>query len=167
VSDILDLKTSSPEETRRFGEALGKSLEPGAFVGLEGPLGSGKTVIVQGAARSLGYDGYVTSPSFVIVNEYEGQMPISHVDLYRVSDPRELEEIGYREIFFGEGVALVEWSERARGLLPAERLQVVLKMARNDTREIRVTAEGEAGRRALARLRALLADEGDNDPSHH
>lgn len=167
MTDSLSLRTTSPEETRRFGSALGEALEPGAFVGLEGPLGSGKTVIVQGAARALGYEGYVTSPSFVIVNEYEGRVLIRHVDLYRISDPRELDDIGYREIFFGEGVALVEWSDRAHELLPADRLQVVLRMARDDTRELRVTARGEAGLRALERLRGLLSAEGGDDPSDH
>ena len=167
MTESLSLRTTPPEETRRFGIALGEALEPGAFVGLEGPLGSGKTVIVQGAARALGYDGYVTSPSFVIVNEYDGQVPIRHVDLYRISDPRELDDIGYREIFFGEGVALVEWSDRAQELLPADRLQVVLRMARDDTRELRVTARGEAGLRALERLRALLSAEGVDDSSDH
>jgi tRNA threonylcarbamoyladenosine biosynthesis protein TsaE len=129
-------------------------------VGLVGPLGSGKTVVVQGAARALGYEGYVTSPSFVIVNEYEGRIPILHVDLYRISDVRELDDIGYREIFFSEGAALVEWPDRAPELLPPDRLQVVITMEHRDVRSIEVSASGERGEQMLRRLRSRLSEEG-------
>ncbi|MBN2564100.1 MAG: tRNA (adenosine(37)-N6)-threonylcarbamoyltransferase complex ATPase subunit type 1 TsaE [Candidatus Eisenbacteria bacterium] len=153
LSDTLRVKTASPDETRRFGGALGRSLAAGAFVGLEGPLGSGKTVIVQGAARALGYDGYVTSPSFVIVNEYDGRVPVFHVDLYRIADARELEDIGYREIFFCDGVAMVEWADRVPELLPPDRLRVVIEMDRGDVRNMTVSGIGPGGARLLGRLR--------------
>jgi tRNA threonylcarbamoyladenosine biosynthesis protein TsaE len=159
LTDTLHVRTASPDETRRFGDALGQTLEPGAFVGLEGPLGSGKTVIVQGAARALGYQGYVTSPSFVIVNEYEGRVPIMHVDLYRIASTSELEDIGYREVFFGDGVALVEWADRIPELLPSERLKVVIGMERRDERVIATTGVGDAGARMLARLRAVWLEQ--------
>jgi tRNA threonylcarbamoyladenosine biosynthesis protein TsaE len=157
--DTLRFVTTTPEETRRFGSALGASLEPGAFVGLEGPLGSGKTVVVQGAARALGYDGYVTSPSFVIVNEYEGRLSMFHVDLYRVAGAQELDDIGYREVFFGDGVALVEWSDRADEFLPSDRLEIAIRMERGDVRIFRVSALGEQAARVLARIRSNWSEK--------
>jgi len=161
VTANLRFRTSSPDQTRRFGRALGEALEPGGFVGFEGQLGSGKTVAIQGAAEGLGYDGYVTSPTFVIVNEYDGRVPILHVDLYRIVDSRELEDIGYREIFFGDGVALVEWADRAPELLPPDRLRVRIEIEGRDDRAFSVDAFGEGGERLLARLSELLsASEG-------
>jgi tRNA threonylcarbamoyladenosine biosynthesis protein TsaE len=160
MAEKIRLKTRSPEETRRFGSALGASLEPGAFVGLVGPLGSGKTVVVQGAARALGHDGYVSSPSFVIVNEYVGRVPILHVDLYRIADARELDDIGYREIFFSDSVALVEWSDRVPDLVPPDRLHVQITIEGRDVRVIEVSAAGEAANRVLCRLRENLAGRG-------
>ena len=127
-------------------------LEPGDFVGFEGQLGSGKTVAIQGAAEGVGYEGYVTSPSFVIVNEYRGRLVILHVDLYRMVDARELEDIGYREIFFSDGVALVEWAERAEELLPPDRLRVLIEIEGRDERAFTVEAIGDGGARLLGRL---------------
>ena len=132
---------------------MGAALTRGAFVGFEGQLGSGKTVAIQGAAEGLGYDGYVTSPTFVLVNEYEGRVPILHVDLYRIADPRELEGLGYREIFFIDGVALVEWADRAPELLPPDRLRIVIDIEGPDDRAFAVSAFGNGGAKLLTRLR--------------
>ena len=153
MTSTLQFRTVSPEQTREFGRALGAALAPGDFVGFEGQLGSGKTVAIQGAAEGVGYDGYVTSPSFVIVNEYRGSMVILHVDLYRMVDSRELEDIGYREIFFSDGVALVEWADRAAELLPPDRLRVVIEIEGRDERRITVDAFGDGGAGLLDRLR--------------
>ncbi len=153
MTDTFRFRTASPDETRAFGRALGAALSRGGFVGFEGQLGSGKTVAIQGVAEGLGYDGYVTSPTFVIVNEYAGRMPILHVDLYRITDARELEDIGYREIFFVDGVALVEWADRVPELLPPDRLRVVIDIEGPDGRAFTVSAFGDGGGRLLARLR--------------
>lgn len=155
MTATLRFRTTSPEQTRRFGRALGEALTPGGFVGFEGQLGSGKTVAIQGAAEGLGYDGYVTSPTFVIVNEYEGRVPILHVDLYRIVDSRELEDIGYREIFFGDGVALVEWADRAPELLPPDRIRVRIDIEGPDERAFSVSATGAGGAELLERLTEL------------
>lgn len=144
MTENFSFRTDSPEETRRFGRELGALLRPGDFVGLTGPLGSGKTVVIQGAAVGLGFDGYVTSPTFIIVNEYAGRVPIEHVDLYRITDARELMDIGYREFFFGDGVALVEWADRVPELLPDSRLDVEIGIAGEETREFNVSAHGDA-----------------------
>ena len=158
VSDVLRVSTSSPEESVRFGRALGSALRAGDLVALMGTLGSGKTVIVRGAAEGLGYDGYVTSPTFVLVNEYSGRIPVLHVDLYRVSDPRELEDIGYREVFFGEGAALVEWAERAGELLPEDRLEIHIEVVGPEARLLTARAIG-SGSELLKRLRSAWDEE--------
>lgn len=161
MTAILRFRTASPDETRRFGRALGATLGPGSFVGFEGQLGSGKTVTIQGAVEGLGYDGYVTSPSFIIANEYEGRVPILHVDLYRIVDSRELEDIGYRELFFGEGVALVEWPDRAPELLPPDRLRVRIDIEGESSRSFEVSGVGGGGAALLERLRLAWPGSGD------
>jgi len=118
-------------------------LGAGDLIALYGDLGSGKTVLAQGISIGLGYDGYVSSPSFVIVNEYAGRIPILHIDLYRIHDPAEIEDLGYRELFFGDGVAIVEWAERARELLPDERLDIRIAINAPDKRTITFDAHGD------------------------
>lgn len=161
MTSALRFRTTSPEQTREFGRALGRALSPGDFVGFDGQLGSGKTVAIQGAAEGLGHDGYVTSPTFVIVNEYEGRVPILHVDLYRIVDSRELEDIGYREIFFSDGVALVEWADRAPELLPPDRIRVRIDIEGADERAFTVEAEGQGGERLLERLKESWRESED------
>ncbi|RUM88744.1 MAG: tRNA (adenosine(37)-N6)-threonylcarbamoyltransferase complex ATPase subunit type 1 TsaE [Thermodesulfatator sp.] len=105
-------RTRSPEETQALGESLARRLSPGDLVALVGELGSGKTTFVQGLARGLGVppEVYVTSPSFTLVNEYPGRVPLFHVDLYRLS-PEEVEDLGLSEMLF-RGVMVVEWAEK-------------------------------------------------------
>ena len=128
-------RTSSPDETREFGRALGALLEPGDLVALTGDLGSGKTVMIQGIARALGFDGY---------------------DLYRIEGADSLHDIGYRELFFGDGVVLVEWADRAPELLPAERVEVRIGMAGRDGRELAIEARGVRAAAVLTRLAAEI-----------
>jgi tRNA threonylcarbamoyladenosine biosynthesis protein TsaE len=144
--------TSSPEETTGLGRLLAERLVPGAVVALTGELGSGKTVLVQGVALGLGFDGYVSSPSFVIVNEYEGRLPIYHIDLYRMDGPELLDGLGYRELFWSEGVALVEWADRAGGLLPPERIDVRITIRNRSERLFVVSARGRANALILESL---------------
>lgn len=110
---------------------------------LAGELGSGKTVVVQGIARGLGFDGYVSSPTFVIVNEYPGRIPIYHVDLYRIHDARSLLELGYREFFFTDGASLIEWADRVPELLPADRLDVRIDIEGPDVRRFAMDPHGD------------------------
>ena len=101
------------------GEQLAQSAAAGSLYCLEGDLGVGKTVFTQGFAHGLGIEEPVTSPTFTIVQEYEtGRIPLYHFDVYRLADPEELEEIGYKEYFFGEGVCLIEWPSRIEELNP-------------------------------------------------
>lgn len=157
--------TASPDESRALGRALGELLGPGSFVALTGDLGSGKTVVVQGIARGIGFLGRVWSPSFVVMNEYEGRLPIYHVDLYRISDPNSLHDLGYREVFWSDGVTLVEWADRALDLLPEARLDIAIGFAGPKARVLRAVARGDEVSRILGALKgAWSGGSGDADP---
>lgn len=112
-------ETISPQETFGLGEKLGLEARPGMVYCLEGDLGVGKTVFTQGFARGLGIKGPVNSPTFTIVQQYEeGRMPLYHFDVYRIGDVEEMEEIGYEDCFYGEGVCLIEWPSLIDEILP-------------------------------------------------
>jgi tRNA threonylcarbamoyladenosine biosynthesis protein TsaE len=108
------LTTKAPEETLMLGENLGKCLEPGDIVLLFGDLGAGKTTLTKGLCKGLGLPAgeYVRSPTFTLINEYQGTFPIYHIDLYRLENLEEIEALGLEEVLFGNGVAIVEWSEK-------------------------------------------------------
>lgn len=121
-------ETMGPQDTFRLGEKLGLEAKPGEVYCLEGELGAGKTVLAQGFARGLGIDGPVSSPTFTIVQQYEkGRMPLYHFDVYRIGDVEEMEEIGYEDCFYGEGVCLVEWPSRMKELLPRKVVWVAME----------------------------------------
>ena len=122
------LTTETAAETGWLGERLGSLLAPGQVICLQGELGAGKTCFAQGIARGLAVTAPVTSPTFTLINEYHGRFPLYHMDFYRLADPLELEDLGYAEYFYGAGVTLIEWPERAAALLPAERLEVLLRL---------------------------------------
>jgi len=131
--------TKSEEETRRIGRAIGKSLLPGDIICLVGELGSGKTTITQGIAQGLGVRGSVSSASFKLINEYEGQIPVYHFDLFRLDKLSEVEELGYREYFYNQGVTIIEWAEKMRPLWPEKRVEIELKIISDNNREIKIT----------------------------
>lgn len=117
----------SPDETRAIGEAVAPVLAPGDVVALSGDLGAGKTCFVQGAARALGVDQRVTSPSFVLVREYEGRVPVAHVDVYRLNNLQELVDLGYEEFLDPHWVVFIEWGDAVETLLPPEYLEVEIR----------------------------------------
>lgn len=138
---MIQKKTHSPEETREFGRTLAKQLGPGSVVALTGSLGSGKTVLVQGICSEFGVDQAVSSPSFVIINEYPGvrqgsRIWIYHFDLYRLENTEEFVKLGYEEYFFGKGISLIEWAEKARPFLPRKRWEIDLKILSEAERQI-------------------------------
>lgn len=115
------IETHSPEETYKVGYDLGNSAEKGQIFCMSGDLGVGKTVFTQGFAAGLGVEDSVNSPTFTIVQEYEdGRIPLYHFDVYRISDVSEMDEIGYEEYFYGEGVCLIEWAEIIEDILPED-----------------------------------------------
>lgn len=121
-------ETNSPEETRRLGEELGRQARPGEIYTLLGDLGVGKTMFTQGVARGLGIDGPVSSPTFTIVQVYEeGRLPFYHFDVYRIGDVEEMEEIGYEDYFYGDGVCLIEWANLIEELLPAKHRKITIE----------------------------------------
>ena len=118
-------ETFSEQETRALGEKLGREAAAGQVYTLTGDLGVGKTVFTQGFARGLGVKEHVNSPTFTIVQEYgEGRLPFYHCDVYRIGDIEEMDEIGYEDYFYGEGVCLIEWAELIEELLPENRIAV-------------------------------------------
>lgn len=115
------IESNSAEDTFAFGKKLGREAVPGEIICLDGDLGVGKTVFTQGFAAGLGIDDYVNSPTFNIVKEYEGgRLPLYHFDVYRIGDPSEMEEIGYEDYFYGQGVSIIEWPGQIEELLPKE-----------------------------------------------
>ena len=122
------IETNSPEETFAIGKALGEQAIPGQVICLDGDLGVGKTVFTQGFAEGLGIDGPVNSPTFTIVQVYEeGRLPLYHFDVYRIGDVEEMDEIGYEEYFYGEGVALIEWSTLIEEIIPETAIHVTIE----------------------------------------
>jgi len=136
----------SAEETEELGEALAQRLRPGDVVAYRGDLGAGKTAFTRGLARGLGCTGRVTSPTFTIVNEYEGRVPLFHFDMYRLDGEDDLFDIGWEDYLGRDGVCAVEWSERAAGALPPETIYVsIYRCAESDAWRC-INIEGGEGR---------------------
>ena len=112
------IETYSQDETEKIGYDTAIKALPGQVYCLSGDLGVGKTVFTRGFARGLGIDEHITSPTFTIINEYEGRIPLYHFDVYRVADPEEMDYIGCDEYFFGNGVCLIEWAELIEDIIP-------------------------------------------------
>src|ERR671932_2640551 len=149
-SAILDVISHSVEQTRRLGTRLAEQLEPGDVLLLGGGLGAGKTVFAQGVATGLGVDEPVTSPTFTLIHEYEGRLPLYHVDLYRIAGEAEAGDLGLEEYLYGDGVTLIEWPQRAAGLVPPAHLSVALQPIAETKRSVRFEPAGERYVRLLA-----------------
>jgi tRNA threonylcarbamoyladenosine biosynthesis protein TsaE len=135
--------SSAPEETRALGEDLGRRLRGGAIVALFGELGSGKTCLVQGIASGLGVDPSVTvnSPSYVLINEYPGRIPLFHFDLYRVRNRLEVYDLGWDDYLDRGGVIAIEWAEKMNDLLPEKHVRIDLEITGRATRNIRISGD--------------------------
>ena len=122
------IETHYPEETFEVGRKIGMNAKPGQIYTLTGDLGVGKTVFTQGVAAGLGITEPVNSPTFTIIQEYEdGRLPFYHFDVYRIGDLEEMEEIGYDDYFFGQGICLIEWAELIEEILPEKRIEVTIE----------------------------------------
>lgn len=146
------LESGGVEDTRRFGEAVGRAAQAGDVVLLSGELGAGKTMFVQGVARGLGYGGNVSSKSFVILGEYAARVKLYHADLYRLEDPEDVEELALGEIT-EDGVLVVEWPERGGWALPDAALRLRFEVIGEETRRITATAVGEREQTLVEALR--------------
>ena len=121
------IETYSPEETLALGETIGKNARPGQVYALLGDLGVGKTVFIKGVAKGLGITEPVNSPTFTIVQVYEeGKLPFYHFDVYRIADIEEMDEIGYEEYFFGDGVCFVEWANLIEEIMPKDTVRITI-----------------------------------------
>jgi tRNA threonylcarbamoyladenosine biosynthesis protein TsaE len=137
------LKSTSPEKTREVAARFAGALKPGDVVALEGELGSGKTCFVQGLARGLGVSekAFVRSPSFTLLNEYEGKVPLYHFDFYRLFVAEDLGDLGLEEYFDGDGVTVVEWADKFLGSLPDRTIHIRFKIVDENIREIDIPGE--------------------------
>ncbi len=149
--------STSPEQTRALGEAVGRLAYAGDVIALTGELGTGKTLFVGGLARGLGVDPatYVSSPTFTIMHRYCGRLPLYHIDLYRIETPEAFASLGLDEYLAGDGVAAIEWAEHGWGCLPKERLTFRLRHTGSDTRTIEIVPEGD---RYMRLVQALTGD---------
>ena len=133
----LTLRTSGAEQTWRLGCVVGRQARPGDVYLLSGPLGAGKTCFTQGLARGLGVEGYVRSPTFVLMTRHQGRLTLHHIDLYRIGGAAEAWDLGLDEQLFGGGVCVIEWAERAEELLPEEALWLEFSYGESgDVREV-------------------------------
>jgi len=126
------------DATFELARSFAGTLVPGDIVALMGELGAGKTVFARGVARALGIEDEITSPTFTLIHEYEGDIPLYHMDLYRMDGIREIQDIGIEDYFSGDGVCLVEWAEKLDGLLPESAYKVTLKHLGATKREITI-----------------------------
>lgn len=147
-TESMDIRVTDMDETIKLGEIIGKSLEPGSIIALRGDLGAGKTVLVKGIARGLGIEDEPVSPTFVIMNAYEGRIPLYHFDLYRISGADELIGIGSEEFLFGGGVSAVEWADRVEEIFPEYTIYIDIKIPETgngseNIREIKIEGKKE------------------------
>lgn len=133
-----EIKTFSIEETVEIGTKLGKLLGGGEIILLSGDLGTGKTAFTSGIAKGLNIAGYITSPTFTIVNEYEAQIPLYHFDVYRINDSEEMYEIGFDEYINSDGVTVIEWAELINECLPVENIQIKITKCIEEGLDVRV-----------------------------
>ncbi len=143
------IETHDPEETFEVGRTIGMNAKPGQIYTLTGDLGVGKTVFTQGVAAGLGITEPVNSPTFTIIQEYEdGRLPFYHFDVYRIGDLEEMEEIGYDDYFFGQGICLIEWAELIEEILPEKRIEVTIEKDLEKGFEYRKITIEERGEKA-------------------
>ncbi|MBG0766982.1 tRNA (adenosine(37)-N6)-threonylcarbamoyltransferase complex ATPase subunit type 1 TsaE [Sphaerochaeta halotolerans] len=136
----MTVTTRCEEETRKLGRSIAKQCKPGTVISLRGSLGSGKTVFAKGLAEGLGIVESIVSPTFTLIQEYKGSFPLYHMDLYRIEGIEEFEMIGGEELLYGNGVTIIEWSEKIEELLPDSTIFVHINIMPNQERII--TLEG-------------------------
>jgi len=149
--------TQNPEATKQVGKNLGQNLSAGSIIALTGELGSGKTTLVQGIGEGMGIKSLIKSPSFVIINEYDGPLPLYHFDLYRLNNAEEILSLGYEEYFYKKrGVVVIEWAKKIKDLLPEEYLEINLKIVNLSKRKISGQAYGASYREVFKKMGRLF-----------
>jgi tRNA threonylcarbamoyladenosine biosynthesis protein TsaE len=156
----LEIVSNSPEQTRKIGTMLGELAAPGDVILLVGSLGAGKTCLTQGIARGLGIPEYTASPSFVLVREYQGKLPLYHVDLYRLDRIEEVAQLGLDDYLYGKGVCVVEWADKGLSVLPQEHLLVEMQIVSPLKRKLSFMPEGTRYLKMLSKLKSILRGAG-------
>lgn len=153
--------TRSPFETEDIGRKLGSLLKKGAFIALFGELGGGKTCFTRGivAAAAPESSHLVASPTFAIMNEYPGSIPVYHFDFYRLASGHEIAELGFDDYFLGDGICIAEWSERLGNMLPEDHMKIFFEHAGGDRRKITIAAGSERSRTLINELKSLVNTE--------
>jgi tRNA threonylcarbamoyladenosine biosynthesis protein TsaE len=150
----MEIISGSAQETLDIGQLISGQLERGDIICLLGDLGSGKTVLTKGISLGLGVDkDKVTSPTFVILRQHEGKFPIYHFDLYRLSSPEDILDLGYEEYFFDEGISVIEWADKLGKLLPKEFLKIQMAVTGEKQRKIMLSAKGLRYKKLLEDIR--------------
>ena len=152
---MLRITTGSVKETEDIGEQLGKIAFPGMVILLTGDLGAGKTTFARGIARGLNVTSPVTSPTFTLIEEHYGRLPLYHMDVYRLNTPEELEDIGYEEYVGGDGLCLIEWGDQVREWLPAQHLEIRLEGV-GEKRTLTLIPSGNKYEQLVKELRQLV-----------
>lgn len=157
VDQVFRFTSSSEADTIRFGQRLARALSAGDVVALQGQLGAGKTRLVQAIAAELGCDhAFVVSPTFTLIHEYDGQLPLYHVDAYRLKDSDEFLDLGGGEMLNGEGVCLIEWADRIGDLLPPDHLRIDIEVTGEQSRVFRCRASGPHSKAWIDAVRQTL-----------
>jgi tRNA threonylcarbamoyladenosine biosynthesis protein TsaE len=145
MKSMIEINTYSEKDTLRLGKKIGSLAWPGMIILLEGDLGTGKTVLTRGLARGLGIEEPITSPTYTLIHQYQGRLPLYHFDIYRLNDAEEMYDLGYEDFFYGQGVTVVEWPERIEYLRPHEYLGISIEKVPDnsvDKRNIRMVPVG-------------------------
>lgn len=149
----FELVSHNPSGTRRLGASIGRLAMPGDIFLLVGNLGAGKTCLTQGIARGLGIKEYIPSPSFVLIREFHGRLPLYHIDLYRLGHLEEIAELGLDDYLYGQGVCVIEWAEKGLSLMPAEHLLIKIAYLDNNQRSFQFEPCGQRHRTIVDKLK--------------
>jgi tRNA threonylcarbamoyladenosine biosynthesis protein TsaE len=156
--ELLEITSSSPQQTVRIAQTLARWLKSGDILCLYGDLGAGKTTFVKGLAKALKVqENKVNSPTFVLMNIYEGKLPLYHFDLYRLDDLDQMRRIGLDEFLYGEGVCVIEWADKLKELAPQEFLGIVLEHQDETTRRMCLKAHGERYEKLVLKIKEHLS----------
>ena len=150
---MLKIELNGLEETKEFGIKIGQLLKPGDILCLNGDLGAGKTTLTKSIGLGLGVEDYITSPTFALINEYDGRIPVYHFDVYRLENVEDLYDLGFDEYFYGHGVSIIEWADKIEALLPKER--IVLDIEKGIDLDSRIISLRGYGSRYLEVLEEL------------
>ena len=136
---MLEIFTNSAEETILLGNKIGKLLEPGDIVAMQGTLAAGKTTFTKGIAQSLAINETITSPTFTLISEYEGIRPLYHMDVYRLNSEEEFIDLGVEDLMYSDGISIIEWSEKVMGQLPKKTIIIHIEILENDKRKFTIS----------------------------